>query len=89
MCIYLSTMGYLRSLPTKLTRELVEMNKNNAPLEEVAKKQFAYKVEKNGLISGNYENDYVNAGLSVSLVNKIKTVKEIIDELMADFVESE
>jgi len=86
--LFRSTVGILRSIPTALTTELVEMNKNGASLMEVAKKMTDKKSEKSGVISGDAENDFINAGSAVSLAKEIRPAKELIDDLMQDFINS-
>ncbi len=78
---------FYRSIPTKLSAELVEMDKNGATREELAIKQGGGKGMKSGMLDGDLENGYISVGLGVSFIDRIKTTEELINELMADFVE--
>ena len=42
---------------------------------------------KSGMLDGDLENGYISVGLGVSFIDRIKTTEELINELMADFVE--
>lgn len=81
-----SSLGFFRSVPTALSAELVAMNESGASLEEVRQKQNSTKTTISGLISGDYENDYINAGLSVSFIKEIRPAQEIVEDLMQDFI---
>lgn len=78
---------FYRSIPTKLSSELVEMDKNGVTREELAMKQGGGKNMKAGMLDGDLENGYISVGLGVSFIDRIKTVQELINELMADFIE--
>lgn len=82
-----SSMGCFRSVPTALSAELVAMNEAGAPLQEVSQKQLAYRQPENGLISGNFENEYINAGLSIGMLHKISPAGEIVRSLMNDYLD--
>lgn len=84
--LFTANMGILRSVPTDLTAELVQMNKNGVDLNEVTAKLFSRKSEQSGLINGQADNEYINAGLAISFAKEIKTAKALIDELMIDFI---
>lgn len=38
-----------------------------------------------GMLLGDLDNGYVSVGNGVSLIHEIKSVKEVIDELMVDY----
>ena len=78
---------FYRSIPTKLSAELVEMDKNGATREELSTKQAGGKNMKAGMLDGDLENGYVSVGLGVSFIKEIKPVKEVVNELMQDFIE--
>lgn len=84
--LFQSTMGMLRSIPTTLTAELVAMNQQGTDLTEVAQKQFSRKSEQSGLISGDAEHEYINAGSAVSFAKNIRSAKALVEDLMQDFV---
>ena len=78
---------FYRSIPTKLSAELVEMDKNGATREELSTKQAGGKNMKAGMLDGDLENGYVSVGLGVSFIKEIKPVKEVVNELMQDFID--
>ena len=63
------------------------MDINGATREELAIKQGGGKGMKSGMLDGDLENGYISVGLGVSFIDRIKTTEELINELMADFVE--
>ena len=77
---------FYRSIPTKLSAELVEMDKNGATREELAAKQGGGRNMKLGMLDGD-ENGFISVGLGVSFIKEIKPAKEIIEELMRDFID--
>ncbi len=84
--LFRSSLGFLRSVPTKLTAELVAMNQSGASLAEVTQKQLSEKSEVKGTISGDYQNEYINAGSSISFVKEIRSAKAVVEDLMQDFM---
>lgn len=78
---------FYRSIPTKLSAELVEMDKNGATREELAIKQSGGKNMKSGMLDGDLENGYVSVGLGISFIKEIKPVREVVKELMQDFID--
>ncbi|MBQ3438041.1 MAG: nitronate monooxygenase [Fusobacterium sp.] len=79
---------FYRSIPTKLSTELVEMDKNGATREEIVVNQGGGRNMKAGMLDGDIENGYISVGLGVSFINKIQTADEVIKELMTDFIEN-
>ncbi|MCI5724636.1 nitronate monooxygenase [Fusobacterium sp.] len=77
---------FYRSIPTKLSAELVEMDKNGASREELAIKQGGGRNMKAGMLDGDLENGYISVGLGVSFIKEISPVEKVIKELMADFI---
>lgn len=84
--IFRTLPHFYRSIPTKLSAELVEMDKNGATREELFLKQGGGKNMKLGMLDGD-ENGYISVGLGVSFIKEIKSVKEVVNELMADFID--
>ena len=84
--IFRTLPHFYRSIPTKLSAELVEMDKNGATREELFLKQSRRKNMKLGMLDGD-ENGYISVGLGVSFIREIKSVKEVVNELMADFID--
>ena len=86
--IFRTLPHFYRSIPTKLSAELVEMDKNGATREELSLKQGGGRNMKLGMLDGD-ENGYISVGLGISFIKEIKTVKEVIEELMQDFMTGE
>ncbi|HDV7283926.1 TPA: nitronate monooxygenase [Mannheimia haemolytica] len=74
---------YYRSLPTELAKKCFEMSENGATRSEIAKVMNAGTGMRLGMLEGDFDNGYVSVGNGISAINRIKTVKELIDELMA------
>ena len=62
------------------------MDKNGATREELLLKQDRRNNMKLGMLDGD-ENGYISVGLGVSFIKEIKSVKEVVNELMADFID--
>lgn len=85
--IFRTLPHFYRSIPTKLSAELLEMDKNGATREELFIKQNSGKNMKSGMLDGDLENGYVSVGLGISFIKEIKPVREVVKELMQDFIE--
>lgn len=59
------------------------MSENGATRSEIAKVMNASTGMRLGMLEGDFENGYVSVGNGISAIDRIKTVKELIDELMA------
>lgn len=73
---------YYRSLPTKLAKQCFALSESGAPRSEIAKLMNAGTGMRLGMLEGNFEHGYVSVGNGISAIDKIKSVKELIDELM-------
>lgn len=88
LSFFRAPMDYYRSLPTAICPQLVE-NDLNLPAEEA--KQANGKVMggvggmRLGMLLGDLEHGYVSVGNGVSLIHEVKSVKEVVDELMVDY----
>ncbi|MEK4439208.1 NAD(P)H-dependent flavin oxidoreductase [Paenibacillus sp. FSL K6-2862] len=74
---------YYRSLPTKLVNKLVEIDKQGASREEIAK--LMVDGLRIGMLEGNTDEGYISIGTGITPIKEIRTVKEVIDTLMQDF----
>ncbi|WP_251516906.1 nitronate monooxygenase [Staphylococcus sp. HKU1] len=83
--LFRSEPAYYRSLPGKLAHELVEMDKAGATNEELAKHMGAGKKMRLGMVEGDTDNGYVSVGTGISPIKSIRSVKEVVDDLMQDF----
>jgi NAD(P)H-dependent flavin oxidoreductase YrpB (nitropropane dioxygenase family) len=77
--------AYYRSLPTKLSNKLVEMDKSGASREEIAKGMGGSGGMRVGMLEGNTEDGYITVGTGITPIKEIRTVKAVIDDLMQDF----
>ena len=73
---------YYRSLPTELAKKCFEMSENGATRADIAKVMNAGTGMRLGMLEGDFDNGYVSVGNGISQINEIKSVKELIDELM-------
>ena len=73
---------YYRSLPTELAKQCFELSESGAPRSEIAKLMNAGTGMRLGMLEGNFEQGYVSVGNGISTIDKIKTVRELVDELM-------
>ncbi|MEK4439217.1 NAD(P)H-dependent flavin oxidoreductase [Paenibacillus sp. FSL K6-2862] len=77
--------AYYRSLPTKLANKLVEMDKQGASREETAKLMRGSIGMRIGMLEGNTNDGYISVGTGITPIKEIRTVKEVVDNLMQDF----
>ena len=75
---------YYRSLPTELAKKCFEMSENGATRAEIAKVMNAGTGMRLGMLEGDFENGYVSVGKGISAINKVQSVKGLIDELMGE-----
>lgn len=73
---------YYRSLPTKLAKQCFEMSENGATRSEIAKVMNAGIGMRLGMLEADFDNGYISVGNGISKINKIKSVKELIDDLI-------
>ena len=85
LILFRTLPAYYRSLPGKLARELEAMDKNGATNEALAKHMGAGRNMRLGMVEGDTENGYVSVGTGISPIKSIRSVKEVIDDLMQDF----
>ncbi|MEJ7154624.1 nitronate monooxygenase, partial [Staphylococcus ureilyticus] len=85
LILFRNLPAYYRSLPGKLARELKEMDENGATNEALAKHMGAGKNMRLGMVERDTENGYVSVGTGISSIKSIRSVKEVIDDMMQDF----
>lgn len=73
---------YYRSLPTELAKQCFQMSESGASRADIAKVMNAGTGMRRGMLEGNFENGYVSVGNGISAIDRIKSVQELIDELM-------
>jgi len=75
--------GYpMRAIENKLTHEFLEKEKSGLSIEEVM--EFGVGKLRLGLIEGDIENGTLLAGQIAGMINEIKPVKVIIEEMVAE-----
>lgn len=87
LLLFRTVPSYYRSLPGKLAEKLVEMDQQGASREEIAQEMNGTRNMKVGMLEGDTEEGYVSVGTGITPIKKIQSVKEVVLELMQDFVE--
>ena len=85
LILFRTLPAYYRSLPGKLAKELEVMDKEGATNEELGQHMGAGRNMRLGMVEGDTENGYVSVGTGISPIKSIRSVKEVIDDLMQDF----
>lgn len=60
------------------------MSENGATRADIAKVMNAGTGMRLGMLEGDFERGYVSVGNGISAIDRVKSVQELIDELMAD-----
>ena len=76
---------YYRSIPTPLSKKLVQMDKELKTRDEICNAMHPMRNMKFGMLDGQVDVGYVSVGLGVSMIHSIRTCKEIIDDITHDF----
>ena len=74
---------YYRSLPTELAKKCFQMSESGASRADIAKVMNAGTGMRLGMLEGDFDNGYVSVGNGIGAINRIKSVQELIDELMS------
>lgn len=77
-----STGHPVRVLRNKLTKKLIELEKQNADIETLEK--FGVGRLRKAVVDGDVENGSVMAGQISGLIKDIKTCKEVIQDIMVE-----
>ena len=86
LLLFRTLPAYYRSLPTKLAHTLVEMDNAGASRQDIAKVMNGGVGMRAGMLEGDLENGYISLGNGITLINEIRPVKEVINDLMRDFI---
>lgn len=86
LMIFRTLPYYYRSLPSKFAEKLLQMHEAGATREEIAKVQGGSFTMKAGMLDGNTDEGYVSVGNGISMIKEIRTVKEVIEDIMRDFI---
>ena len=76
---------YYRSIPTKLSQKLVQMDKELKTRDELYNAMHPMRNMKFGMLDGQIDVGYISVGLGVSMIHSIRSSKEIIDDITQDF----
>lgn len=85
LLIFKTNPAYYRSIPTPYSEELVAMDEGGKTRDEIANKMYGEQGLKVGMLDGNLENGYITVGNGLSFIKKIRSVKEVVEDLMQDF----
>lgn len=77
---------FYRSLPTTLGKILYQMSEEGATRSDIAKVMNAGTGMRLGMLEGDFENGYISLGNGLSHITEIRSVKEVIEDVMQDFV---
>ena len=69
----------------KIWKKLFDIELPQKALDENGKIMGGTRGMKAGMLEGDFEHGYVSVGNGISLIHEIKTVKEVVDDLMVDF----
>ncbi|WP_181885192.1 NAD(P)H-dependent flavin oxidoreductase [Pontibacter diazotrophicus] len=85
LLLFKTNPAYYRSIPTPYSRELLAMDEGGKTRDEIADKMYAEQGLKVGMLDGDLERGYVTVGNGVSYIKSIRSVKEVVEDLMQDF----
>lgn len=85
LLLFRTIPAYYRSLPGDLANELVAMDKAGATNEELGKKMGGFANLRIGMLEGDMNKGYVSVGNGINHIHEIKSVDEIIAELVKDY----
>jgi NAD(P)H-dependent flavin oxidoreductase YrpB (nitropropane dioxygenase family) len=77
--------GLQRSTPTKSAVELAEMYNSGKSTDEVEQEINKRGGLRTGMLDGKISEGIISVNTAIDMIKEKKTVKEIVDELMADF----
>ncbi|MFB6349160.1 NAD(P)H-dependent flavin oxidoreductase [Moraxella sp. ZJ142] len=86
LLLFRTLPAYYRSLPTQLAHKLVEMDANGASREALAEAQTGGYGMRQGMLLGDLEKGYISVGNGITYIHAIRPVKEVVEDLMQDFV---
>jgi enoyl-[acyl-carrier protein] reductase II len=86
LLLFRTNPAYYRSIPTPYSQELLEMDQRGQSRDEIADKMYGEQGLKVGMLDGNLEKGYITVGNGVSYVKSIRSVNDVITDLMQDFI---
>lgn len=85
LLLFRTNPAYYRSIPTPYSHELLAMDEGGKTRDEIANKMYSEQGLKVGMLDGNLEDGYITVGNGLSYINSIRSVNEVIEDLMQDF----
>ncbi len=85
LLIFKTNPAYYRSIPTPYSQELLAMDEGGKTRDEIANKMYSEQGLKVGMLDGNLEEGYITVGNGLSYIDSIRSVKDVVEDLMQDF----
>jgi enoyl-[acyl-carrier protein] reductase II len=85
LLLFRTNPAYYRSIPTPYSHELLAMDEGGKTRDEIANKMYSEQGLKVGMLDGNLEDGYITVGNGLSYINSIRSVNEVVEDLMQDF----
>lgn len=85
LLLFKTKPAYYRSIPTPYSHELLAMDEQGKTRDEIANKMYGEQGLKVGMLDGNLEKGYISVGNGLTYITSIRTVKEVVEDLMQDF----
>lgn len=85
LLIFRTNPAYYRSIPTPYSHELLAMDESGQSRDEIATKMYGEQGLKVGMLDGDVNKGYITVGNGISYIKKVRSVKEVVDDLMVDF----
>lgn len=86
LLLFRTEPAYYRSLPGKLSNELIRMNNKGDSRSEIYKAMGGLAGIHKGMLDGNTDEGYVSLSTSISGIKKIRTTEEIVNDLNSGIV---
>lgn len=87
LLLFRTEPAYYRTLPTELGRKLITLDEGGATRAELAQAQMGgYGMRLGMLEEGRAEEGYISVGNGITYIKSIRSVKEVIEDLMQDFI---
>lgn len=86
LLLYRTNPAYYRSLPTALAYQLVELDAQGASRDEINTAFKGGYGMRLAMLEGKVDEGYISVGNGISYIHAIRSVKDVIEGLMQDFV---
>jgi enoyl-[acyl-carrier protein] reductase II len=81
LLLYRTLPHYYRSLPGKLSKTLVSMDKAGSSNEELGNAMGGLRGLRIGMLEGNTDEGYISLGTGIGNIRSIKSVADVVNEL--------